>query len=299
MTDAVLKVLQAVAPRANAQFLANSGSLGAILQQRGFDTVDAQSELIAQCAHESAGFTAFSENLNYSAERLVQVWPRRFRTIDDARAFAKNPQALANNVYGNRMGNRPGTDDGWNFRGSGALQHTGRSEYDRVARRLGSPALTQPDILRDPTRAVTMWQAAATFFIDRGALAPAKKGDTAEVTRLVNGGVNGLADRKLLKSRAMAALMGEKLPIGKTTVEEANDAKRRAKNTTVATAGATPTTGGAGKGAGLEPGQVAVLMLAVIIVGVGISFGFWRRHRKKKAIVEVMSLQNIVTKVEQ
>lgn len=86
---------------------------------------------LAQAAVESQELNTLQENLNYSAVRLVQVWPNRFATIQDALPFSDNPEALANEVYGHRNGNnQPG--DGWKFRGRGILQITGRSNYSFI-----------------------------------------------------------------------------------------------------------------------------------------------------------------------
>lgn len=80
---------------------------------------------MAQVLHETGGLTVLVENMNYRAERIVQVWPSRFRTIEEATPYAHNPEKLANKVYGGRMGNtHPG--DGWRFIGRGLLQITGR-----------------------------------------------------------------------------------------------------------------------------------------------------------------------------
>ena len=81
---------------------------------------------LAQIGHESGGLTIMAENLNYRAERLVAVWPKRFPTVDSARPFAGNPQGLANKVYAKRMGNGPeSSGDGWRYRGRGYIQTHG------------------------------------------------------------------------------------------------------------------------------------------------------------------------------
>jgi putative chitinase len=88
------------------------------LVDMGINTGERWALFLGNCAHESAMFTRMEENLNYSEQRLLQVWPTRF-TRASARQCANNPKALANFVYNGRLGNRAGTDDGWNFRGSG------------------------------------------------------------------------------------------------------------------------------------------------------------------------------------
>jgi len=90
---------------------------------------------LATAHHETGGtFGPVTENLNYtSAARIKQVWPKRFPTLASAEPYVKNPRALANKVYGDRadLGNRPGTDDGWNYRGRGLAQITGRANYEK------------------------------------------------------------------------------------------------------------------------------------------------------------------------
>lgn len=294
MTD-IAAVLRAVAPRANPAFVAASVPvLGGIMAQNGFSTVNAQAMLIAQTGHECQ-FRTFEENLKYSAARLVQVWPRRFRSIADAQPFANNPKALANNVYGGRMGNRPGTDDGWDNRGSGALQHTGEDERKRVQKRTGAPSLA---VLRDPKNAEAMWKAAATFFVDRKALEPALAGDVPGTTRKVNGGLIGIHDRQLLFSRAVAKLEGAPIPKGKTTIEQSDDARRRAGQATAAA----PVGGGTGAGGSRQGG---VDNATAIAVGIGIAVAciiaailLYRHHRAKRDEVEEMQLQAIAARIE-
>ena len=87
------------------------------------------------------------ENLNYSATRLMQVWPTRFPTTASTRGYARNPKALANRVYNGRMGNRTGTDDGWNYRGGGIGQVTGRENYAKFGERIGVNLLDNPALL--------------------------------------------------------------------------------------------------------------------------------------------------------
>jgi len=98
----------------------------------------------SQTLHETQGYTKSIENLSYSAERLVVVWPNRFPTIEAALPYARNPRALANKVYGGRLGNT-NAEDGWVFRGRGLLQITGRSNYQRASDLLGMNFVQRPD----------------------------------------------------------------------------------------------------------------------------------------------------------
>lgn len=287
------QVMKAVAPRANPAFLKASAGLGSIMAEFGITSVKAQAQVIAQTAHECAGYTVFQEGLSYSAQRLCQVWPSRFPTLGSAEPFARNPRALANKVYNGRMGNRPGSDDGYDFRGSGPLQHTGRDEFGRVQRRTHLPVLSKPDWLRDPTHADAMWRAACSYFVDRGALAPANVGNTDLVTRKVNGGTIGLADRKLLVQRAEAALAGMPLPLGLTTLEQADDSKRKAKTASTAAPVGGAGGGGGSKQAGAEWGTaIAVGLTAFVLIG-ALAVIRWRRWAAKQGEVEAMRLEAI------
>jgi putative chitinase len=157
---------------------------------------------IAQCAHESARFQRLDEALSYSAPRLVQVWPGRFPTLAAAAPFARNPAALANRVYGGRLGNtQPG--DGFAFRGRGLLQLTGRANYTACAAATGLPLTDNPDLLLVPEHAAT---SAAWFWVWRGCEAPAARGDWAAVSKLVNGGTVGLRERVEATERAISVL---------------------------------------------------------------------------------------------
>ena len=290
----IADVLKAVAPRANPAFIKASSNAGAIMREFGITSKNAQVQLIAQTAHECAGYTQFQEGLSYSAQRLVQVWPSRFPSVAEAEPYARKPRDLANKVYNGRMGNRPGTDDGFNYRGSGPLQHTGRSEFERVERRTRLHVVAAPDMLRNPMNADAMWRAACSYFVDRGALPFANAGDTTAVTRKVNGGVIGLADRKILVQRADAAMLGVTITGGATTtVEDAEDAKRKAKNTTAAAPAGGGGSGSTSKVTGADyTTAIAIGVGVALIIGV-LAVVYWRKHFAKKAEVETMRMKAI------
>ncbi len=170
---------------------------------------------LAQIGHESGGLTVTSENLNYRAERILQVWPRRFADIDEARPCAGNPERLANKVYSKRMGNGPPeSGDGWRFRGRGYIQITGRDAYDEIGRISGLALLDQPDLAAEPANALltacAFWQ-----WKDLNALSDGR--DFTRVTRRINGGTNGLRDRKAWLDK-VRRLLGE-LPPGQRALE--------------------------------------------------------------------------------
>lgn len=157
-------------------------------------------DFLGQILHESAGLTQFSEHLNYSAERLCVVWPSRFPTLQSAQPYARNPQALANKVYGGRMGNiNPG--DGWKYRGRAPIQITGHDNYAAVGKLMGQDLLTLPELLEQPRFAL---EACIDWWEDR--IPDSMIGDPQKVTKRVNGGLIGLADRIHLTDAAQKAL---------------------------------------------------------------------------------------------
>ena len=162
-----------------------------------------RAHFVAQVLHESGGLRWLEENLSYSAERLTAVWPKRFPNADRARPYARNPEELANYVYAGRMGNsEPG--DGWKYRGRGLIQITGRSNYELVQDLTGMPVIETPDMLAEPEPA--MLSALAWW----GESVPdAESLSVEQVTRRVNGGLNGLADRQRLFDVALRVLGGD------------------------------------------------------------------------------------------
>jgi putative chitinase len=207
MSEDWLRVFKNVSPKGNMDWMASAAKIiEGIGSQFGINDINSMSHLIGHMAEETMGFTTFEESMNYSAKRLNQVWPSRFPTIGSALPYEHNPQKLANKVYGGRMGNT-GPNDGWLYRGSGPLQHTGRAEFERVKRRTGVDVVASPDLLRSRTDARTGLLGAASYFVDRGALAPAKRNDVTGSTKAINGGTIGLADRKIWIERARKALI--------------------------------------------------------------------------------------------
>lgn len=161
---------------------------------------------LAQCAHESGGFKAVEENLNYSASRLLQVFPRYFNTAT-SQAAAHHPEKIANIVYADRMGNgRDLTGDGFKFRGRGYIQLTGRNNYARFALFIGEDVVASPDLVASKYPL----SSAAFFFTDNQLWKWCDVGtaDSAvlSVTKRVNGGANGLDNRIKLFKQFYAAL---------------------------------------------------------------------------------------------
>ena len=161
-------------------------------------TPERAAHFFAQTAHESGGFKAFSENLNYSADGLNKIFPKYFKRAGrDANAYHRNPEKIANVVYSNRMGNGDeASGDGWKFRGRGALQLTGKDNYAAFAK-----YLNKPEILDNPDLVATEYSfESAMFFFDNNKLwSICDRGVTDEailaLTKRINGGTHGLADR--------------------------------------------------------------------------------------------------------
>lgn len=150
---------------------------------------------LSQCAHESGNFKQVEENLNYSASRLVQVFPKYFNT-SLSQAYAHNPEQIANIIYANRMGNgRIETGDGFKYRGRGYIQLTGKKNYIRFAQVINDDVINNPDLV-----ATKYPLSSAAFFFSDNQLwkwCNAGSSDLAieNVTKRVNGGTNGLDER--------------------------------------------------------------------------------------------------------
>ena len=169
-----------------------AASAPAVFAKYGIDSPLLVAHVMAQISHECGAGHDVVENLNYTATRMTQVWPSRFPTVASAQPYANNPRALANKVYNGRMGNKTGSDDGWNFRGRGGSQTTGREGYERVAKQTGLDVVNNPDILVDPKYFMVC---AVSDFINCGCLPYAKADDLLNVTKRLNGGTVGLSQR--------------------------------------------------------------------------------------------------------
>jgi len=165
-----------------------------ICPEYGIDTPRRLAAFIAQCAHESANFTALRENLNYRAESLMKTWPNRFPTMAVAQQYARNPQKIANKVYAGRMGNGPEeTGDGWRFLGRGLIQLTGKENYSWFGASIGVTDMEElVEFMGTFEGAV---QSACWFWETNELNQWADKGDMKTLTKRINGGQIGLADR--------------------------------------------------------------------------------------------------------
>ena len=161
---------------------------------------DRAAHFFAQTAHESGGFKAFSENLNYSAKGLRGIFGKYFPTDALARAYERQPQKIANRVYANRMGNGDeASGDGWKYRGRGPLQLTGKNNYRAFGKYIGreQEILDNPDIVANE-----LGFESALWFFDANKLwsicdQGVNDATILALTKRINGGTHGLDDRKL------------------------------------------------------------------------------------------------------
>ena len=164
-----------------------------ILPDYEINTVPRVAAFLAQTAHESGGYKALKENLNYKAESLCKVWPRYFPNMEIANQYAHNQEAIANRAYANRMGNGPEeSGDGSRYCGRGLIQLTGKANYTKFAESIDTPLEEIPDFLATFEGAI---QSACWFWETNNLNAPADAGDILKMTKIINGGTLGLEDR--------------------------------------------------------------------------------------------------------
>ena len=151
---------------------------------------------LAQCGHESAGFKATQENLNYGAKGLMTIFKKYFPTEALAKAYERQPEKIASRVYGSRMGNGDeASKEGFKFRGRGFIQLTGKDNYSAFDKTVADDILANPDLVATKYPLLS----AAWFWSKNGLNALADKGatdaDVTAITKRVNGGTIGLPDR--------------------------------------------------------------------------------------------------------
>jgi len=158
---------------------------------------------LSQCAHESGGFKFTVENLNYSVDSLLRVFPKYFNA-PMATEYARQPERIANRVYANRMGNGDeSSGDGWKYRGRGLIQLTGKDNYSSFAMSADNESLIKPELVEQPELAA---MSAGWFFNahDLNSFADAK--DIVGMTKRINGGINGLDDRQMKYAKLIEIL---------------------------------------------------------------------------------------------
>ena len=170
--------------------------LNKVLPKYEINTKERIACFLSQCGHESGGFRLTQENLNYSAKGLMGIFKKYFPTQALADAYARKPEKIANKVYGNRMGNGPETSgEGFKFRGRGYIQLTGKQNYTAFDAAVPDDILANPDLVSTKHALAS----AAWFWKKNGLNLIADTGSSTEVvtkiTKRVNGGTIGLADR--------------------------------------------------------------------------------------------------------
>lgn len=219
-----IKHLQAVGVKEPEKWL---GAIRAACDKFQINTDKRVAAFLAQCAHESGGFTMLIENLNYRATTMAACWPPRFavqepdpakpgktrpkkdaqgKNIPNAFAIAleKKPEAIANTVYSNRMNN--GTiesGDGWKYRGRGLKQLTGKDNYTRCGAGIGVDIVSNPDLLLEPTYAAL---SGAWFWQSNNCASFIDKDDFVGLTKKINGGIIGLADREARYKKCLSSI---------------------------------------------------------------------------------------------
>ena len=177
-----------------------------ILPDYDINTVPRVAAFLAQTAHESGGYRAIKENLNYKAESLMRVWPRNFPNMEIARAYEKQPEKIANRAYANRMGNGDeASGDGWKFCGRGLIQLTGKDNYTRYAQSL---EIGLDEASEHLTTFEGCVQSAAWFWEANNLNQWADSGDMLTLTKRINGGTLGLDDRIKHYNHALHVLGG-------------------------------------------------------------------------------------------
>jgi putative chitinase len=170
----------------------------------GVTTLDRVRAFLAQTGHESGGFNIMTENLNYSADGLLKVFAKRFNAAE-AKAYARQPQKIANRVYGGRMGNGPeASGDGFKFRGRGYIQLTGHDNYQAFATAIGK-TLDEVVIYLGTTDGAM--ESALWFWKKTGLNEVADTKDIVTMTKKINGGVIGIVERQDLYKKATQVIV--------------------------------------------------------------------------------------------
>lgn len=191
--------------KTNSEADAWHAAMTKVLPEWDITTVERVAGFMSQCAHESGNFRVLVENLNYSAEQLNKVFPKYFvRAGRDANQYARQPEKIANIVYADRMGNgNTASGEGWKFRGRGLIQLTGKNNYSSFAKNRNMSLDEAIEYLGTKEGAL---ESACWFWNERDLNRVADARDIVTMTRLINGGENGLDDRKEKWERALRIL---------------------------------------------------------------------------------------------
>lgn len=200
-----------LAPHATQNYLKAFEVGEKYLEKMGISESTARlSHFLAQVLHETGQLRTETENLNYSAQRLVEVWPSRFKPKgpNDPNKYAKQPEKLANLVYGGRMGNIT-VSDGWRYRGRSFLQTTGKSSYESTTRIAQRYEVEFPDLVKNPDLILQPeWSllSACAIWTFKGCNQQADGNNIVGVTKLINGGDIGLYERRILQAKVLKVL---------------------------------------------------------------------------------------------
>jgi putative chitinase len=203
-----IELLQKVCPKTKKEVLEQYvASLNRVCKQYGIsDNHKRVAAFLAQVAHESGGFNFTKENLNYNAKALQSVFKKYYPTEKDAIVHERKPEQIANKVYAGRMGNGDEkSGDGWTYRGRGLIQLTGKENYTKFSESIKKPLKEAVDYLETPEGAV---ESAAWFWSKNKLNELCDKDDFVTLTKRINGGTNGLEDRKHHYEIALKALKG-------------------------------------------------------------------------------------------
>ena len=218
MTPKVEHIVAAGVKRATAEKWVEA--VASACQEFNINTPQRIAGFLSQCAHESGGFERLQENLNYSADGMAGIWPKRFAVLGPdkkpvkkngknqpnkfALALHRKPEMIANVVYSGRMGNGPTeSGEGWKYRGRGLKQLTGKDNHRACSTGLGVDFVENPDLLLEPVYAA---RSAAWFWAANKCNNFADSGDIEGLTKKINGGLIGIEDRKKRYASAMSSL---------------------------------------------------------------------------------------------
>ena len=179
-------------------------ALNSVLPKYNINTKERIACFLAQCGHESGEFNRLTENLNYSGQGLCTTWPKRFPTLQEALPYERNPEKIANLVYCNRLGNGiESSGDGWKYRGRGAIQLTGKDNYSHFAKSLDKSLDETVAYCETLEGAICC---ACWFWSVNKLNQYADSSDFITLTKKINGGIVGLADRKKLYDKILKVI---------------------------------------------------------------------------------------------
>lgn len=196
--------LKKIYPGANVEFVDAINTLTAKYQ---ITTKERLAMFLAQTLHETGGYTKLRESLAYSASRLLEVFPSRVKTLSNANAIvAKGQVGIGDAIYGGRYGNGINNGDGYKYRGGGCMHTTFKDNYSTASKALNNPKIDlvkNPELIATPEVAV---ETAMIYWRDNKLNTYADKKDISGATKVINGGNNGLKERKALYDKALAVL---------------------------------------------------------------------------------------------